>query len=792
MPGLATVRRLRRDAAVTATLTVLLALAVLCAVAAAGLMARLAGASTALLDQADAPHLAQMHAGELDAGAVDAFAAERPEVTAHRTQLLLGLDGSQLSFDGVGQDSSIQQNSLTVPSAESDLMLDLDGQAVTEVRPGTIWLPVMYRIEDGLRTGSEVTITGPDGFARDLEVAGFFRDSLMNTPLASSKRLLVSERDLAEIADRTGSTEYLISFWLQDPQTQVSAVRTAYQVADLPEDGPMVDRQAFMLFAVLGDGLVAAAVLGAALVVLAIALICVRLALATALARERREIGVLRALGIRRADLRRAYLLRYGTIALAATIIGLLGGITLGSALAADLTAYSGPTGGAAVLLAPVVAALAVLIVALAGVSLMLRRIRRIDPVEVLRGAASGAAGRSGPSRAHGLFGLLSLHSSPLPVPLLLGLRTLVRRAGSSFMLLTVFTLCTVLAAAPTGVASTLTSPGIVTAMGIGRFDVRIDVPLAGEVDSSMHERALAAVASDPRIEEYAARVSTRHLVEVEDGPPLNLPIESGDHTVLPVQYAEGRAPTADEEIALSLVALAETGASLGDTLTVRTAAGARPLRVVGAYQDVTQGGLTAKAQLPTAQEEVQWSVIATRLAPGADQEALIADLAAALPEATVGDVSMYHQQLLGGMAGGMTRAATAAAAVAAALAGLIAALVTRMVLAEDARQLDTQRALGIPRDVRRSPYLVRMLAALLLALPLGLLLSQLIAQGGLNVMIEAMTGGLATLGQGTSRITLHRAPVIVLVAIPLVLAVAVTVATRLATIERTTRRGPS
>lgn len=792
MLGLVTIRRLRRDAAVTATLNVLLALAVLCAAASAGLMARLAGASTTLLDQADAPHLAQMHAGELDAAAVGAFAQERPEVTAHRTQQLLGLDGSQLAFDGVGQDSSIQQNSLTVPSADGDLMLDLEGQPVTDVRPGMIWLPVMYRIEDGLRVGSSVSITGPDGFSHEFEVAGFIRDSLMNTPLASSKRLLVSEQDLAAVADHTGSTEYLISFWLQDPQTQVSAVRTAYQQSDLPENGPMVDRQAFVLFAILGDGLVAAAVLGAALLVLVIALVCVRLALVTALARERREIGVLRALGIRRADLRGAYLARYGVMALAATIIGLAGGIPLGSALAADLTAYSGPTGGAAVLVAPVAAACALLVVVLTGVVLMLRRLRRIDPVEVLRGDGGEGSGHTGPRRGGGRSGLFRLQDSFLPISLLLGLRTLVRRPGSSFMLLAVFALCTVLAAVPAGVAATLSSPRIVTAMGIGQFDVRIDVPLAGEVDTAVHDRAVAAVAEDSRIEAYAARVSTRHLVEVEGSPPISLPIESGDHTALPLEYAEGRAPTAEDEIALSLVALAETGMSLGDTLPVQTSTGTRQLRIVGAYQDVTQGGLTAKAQLPTEQEEVQWSVLTARLVPGADREALIAELAAELPETTVGDVSMYQEQLLGGMATGMTRAAVATAAVAAMLAGLISLLVTRMLLAEDARQLATQRALGMPRGLRRGPYLVRMLAVLLLALPVGLLLAQVVGQGGMNLMIEAMTGGLATLGQGTSRLTLHSAPLIMAVAVPLLLGVAVTVATSLATTRHTARRGPS
>src|SRR5690606_15302469 len=153
-------------------------------------------------------------AGPYDQESVDAWAAGRTEVVHHQTQLLLGIRGADLSFDGVAQTDNIQQNSLVVPNTERDLLLSLENEPITTVDPGTIVLPVIYQVEADIRTGDPVTIAGPDGFSTELTVAAFARDSIMNPAVTSSKRLAVSAADLADVRAHTGQEEHLIEFWL--------------------------------------------------------------------------------------------------------------------------------------------------------------------------------------------------------------------------------------------------------------------------------------------------------------------------------------------------------------------------------------------------------------------------------------------------------------------------------------------------------------------------------------------------------------------------------------------------
>lgn len=761
-----------RDRAVAATLTALLLLATLLACAGAGLMARLVGSADSLLERADAPHLVQMHAGEVDLGTIEDFAASRPEVVAHQVMPMLGIDGAQLLLTGQDQSGSVQQNSLVVPAEERDLLLDEADRPLTAVAPGTIHLPVIYRDVDGLETGDLVTITAPDGFTRDLVVAGFVRDSTMNTAIAGSKRLAVSAEDLEEIAAHTGTWEQLISFWVTDPDTEIAAVRTAYQQQGLPGAGPMVDRSAFVLFTVFAEGLVSTVVLLAAVMVLVVALLCLRLSLRTALERDRREIAVMEAIGIAARDIRAQHQLQYGLLAAVAAVGGYLGSLALEPQLSAGLTRSIGDVGGPAVVLVPLVVAILLVAGVLLGVDVLLRRSRRLGPVAVLRGEGTEGA-RPGKMR---------LHRTRLPVGPALGIMALRRRGGGGPLLVGVFAISTVLLILPAAVASTISSPQFTAHLGMGDMDVRADIAHTGPHAAETFQAAEAAFASDPRIADHTALIATRNLVDGADGTPITLPVSNGDHADTAEAYAEGRAPQAADEIALSLLALDETGAAVGDTLMVEVAGERRALHVVGGYQDLTYGGITGRALLDTEGEEVLWYGLGATLVPGGDAHAVADDLAAELPGARIAEVGEYRDQLLGPIADRLDAAALLAVLTGLGLAALLAVMIGRLWIAADAPAIAIQDALGASAGDLRTPYLTRMLLPLGLGAVLGAIVSLTLGQQLFNLLLEGMFGGVQALFRGTSRIELAAEPLTTLAGPPLLLAAVVVLSTLLTT----------
>jgi putative ABC transport system permease protein len=757
-----------RNRTVTALLVVLMMLSVVLATASAGTLTRLIGASSALMDRAQAPHVAQLHVGPYDQAEVDRWVAGRADVEHHQTQLMLGIDGAELSFDGAPQTTSIQQNSLVVPNTERDLLLDLDDQPITEVAPGTIVLPVYYDGADGLAVGDLVRIAAPDGFVKEFTIAGFARDSIMNPAISSSKRLAVAPSDLEEVRAHTGQVEQLIEFWLQDPGAQSAAFQKAYLDADTPQAGQMVDSATFQLLTMIGDGIVAAVVILVSVLLLIVAALCLRFSFLTAVEQDYREIGVLKAIGVSPRDVRRIYLTKYTLLAAVATALGLLGGWALTPLLTRNISRFMGASSSIWDTIVPVTAAASVLLALVLFVALLLVRFRKISAVTALS---------SGPTSQSRKAARLRLHRSRMPVHVRLGAMDVVGRWPTYLLLFFVFAVSSFIVIVPVNSATTATAPDFINYMGIGTVDLRVDFDHADESSPDQLARIVDRFGADERVTTVSPMVTTRHDTVDRDGITTSLYVENGDHTLLPLRYADGRAPTDASEIALSLLALNQAGRAVGDTLPLQVGGEARELEIVGSYQDITHGGRTAKSVLPTEGDPVMWYMVGAQLAPGTDATALAQEYGDELAPAKVAAIEQWRDQTLGTIADQITVTAAVSAFVAIALAVLMTALFVRMLVARDAGPLAIQRAIGADDRGLRQQYLTRILLVLVIGVLAGTVAANTLGERLFNLMFEGMFG-FESLGQGTSRIDFAVNGFLAYLALPAALLASVTAAT--------------
>jgi putative ABC transport system permease protein len=765
-------RDFARNRSVTVVLVVLMMLSVVLATASAGTLVRLMGASSNLLDQADAPHVAQLHAGEYDEERLAGWVANRPDVAHHQTMRMLGVDGANLLFDGEPQTTNIQQNSLVVPNQERDLLLDLENRPITEVAPGTIVLPVHYEVQAGLEVGDPVTVTAPDGFTKELTVAGFARDSIMNPAITSSKRLAVAAEDLEAVRAHTGEVEYLIEFWLRDPGSQTASFEKAYLDSAMPKAGQMVDSATFQMFTMIGDGMVAAVVILVALLLLVVGLLCLRLSFLTAAEQDYRQIGVLKAIGVAPRAVKHIYLTKYAILAGIATVLGLGLGLALIPLLTRNITRYMGTVQSVWNWAVPVAAAASVLGVLVLFVMVLLRRFDKVSAVTALSAGATGQ--QSGAPRVR-------LHRSRMPVHFRLGAMDVVGRWPTYLLLFFVFAVSTFIMIVPIMSATTANAPGFINYMGTGTVDLRIDLRHTDEASASQYAGMVEALEADPDVTAIAPMVTTRNDTVDKDGNAASLYVENGDHTRLPLTYTDGRAPTGPSEIALSLLALNQAGRDVGGTLPVQVGGEVRDLSIVGSYQDVTNGGKTAKAMLPTGRDDVMWYMVGVELAVGADVTGKAASYSAAFVPAKVADIGQWRVQTLGPIAEQIMVTAIVSAVAAVVLAVLMTALFTRMLVARDAGQIAIQRAVGADDAGLRRQYVTRVVLVLVMGVAVGTLAANTVGERLFNLMFEGMFGGFEALGQGTSRIDFAVNPLLVYLLLPAALLLAVAAATEAA-----------
>ncbi|PAD74506.1 ABC transporter permease [Paenibacillus campinasensis] len=754
------IRILRKDFSrnkiITATLFVFIMLAAMLVSGAAHIVVTLFGSIDSLFTRSHAPHYVQMHAGELNQADIDAFASSNELVKDHQTVSMLGINGAYiyLGDNELSEAGSIVENSFVMQNHAFDYLLDTDS-SIVQMEDGEIGVPIYHMKQYDLELGDSVRIV-KDDFSKEFTIAAFVRDVQMNPSIVTSKRFLVSDNDWTALRDHMGEIEYLIEFRLHDPD-RVHEFEAMYQASGLPQKDTALTYSLYQLLNGITDGIAAAVIMLISLLLIAIAALCLRFTLTATIEEDYREIGVMKAIGISSRDIRSLYMVKYVLLAVLASLSGWLISRLLGHLFTQNIALYMG--------LAPasvwnhIVPALGALLVGSAVVlycRFVLRRFGRISAVEALREGVlqTGERGRQAFRLSRSSLGNVNLF---------LGIKAVFSRFSMYGVLCFVFTLCAFLMIVPFNFLNTIQSPDFVSYMGAGRSDIRIDLQQGEEMEQRFNQID-GYLRQDADVTKYASFVTAAYQAENAEGTYENIKVELGDFSVFPLQYVNGTAPATEDEIALSTMNAEELGKSVGDTLTVLAGEQERTLTVTGVYQDVTNGGKTAKGLLPYAPDQILWYVVNLEVADGVSVPDKIEEYHAAFSAVKITDMDDYVSQTLGGLIDQLSLSVVLAYGLGIAISILITAMFFHMLIAKEGAQIAIMRSLGLTAADLRVQYITRAMLVLLIGVVLGTAAAVTLGQGLAGALIP---------GISSMRFIIH--PLASFIVSPLLLVAAVT-----------------
>ncbi|MDR2176781.1 MAG: FtsX-like permease family protein [Treponema sp.] len=751
---------LRRGRVTAAALFAFMLLAALLTGSAVNIVGTLFSAIDDLFAAGKPPHFLQMHTGDIDEDELRRFAETNPLVSDWLISAAVVTDGSLLYWNGASESdtASVMENYFVTQNAGFDYLLDLHNEPVA-VSPGEIAVPVYYLERQGLKTGDTLTIKNS---AEELSfrITDFVRDPQMNPAIISSKRFVVDEDDLAALRAFAGQTEYSIEFLLTDTG-RLPEFTAAYQNAGLPDTGPAIDINLLRLMNALTDGITAVIVFLVSLLLVGIAFLCLRFAILGALEEDYREIGVMKAIGIGEKDIRKIYMTKYTALAAAGCIPGCVFSFPVSTVFTANIMLYTGARQRSAALsLLPVLAAGLLFFITLLFCSLVFRKLRHISAVEALRAGQMGGAGNSAKR--------LPVSQSCLPVNIHLGLKDLRGRPKTYLILVFIFIITSFLIIVPVNLFTTFTSPSFSTYMGVGACDLRLDLRQSADV-SARFERVWRYVQNDADIARFAAFVTCRYPAVLADGTTGGIYVETGDYAVFPLEYAEGRAPASGGEIALSSLNARSLEKGVNDRVTLISGGETLDMTVCGIYQDVTNGGRTAKALLPYEPENALWYTINADLKPGVDMAGKTAEYAARFDGVKVSHMTEYIHQTFGAAIEQIKRIVILTLILSLSIAVLMAAMFLKMMTTRDAANIRIMKSLGFTVRNIRTQYAARMLAALFIGITAGTLAA--------NTLGQSLTG-LFMAGIGVSKLRFIVSPPLTYLSCPLALTAAVTLTT--------------
>jgi len=691
-----------RNKGVNAALLVVLVLSALLMATGAMVIERLAGSINQLSEQGRPPDFLQMHKGDFDRAALDRFATEHDdEIDAWLVEEMLGFDSASLAWQrpGTGEhgdlSSSRIDNLFVAQNEEFDLLVDETGSAV-EPAVGEVYVPVLYEQRYGLTAGDVLTVQTDSG-PHELEVQGSVRDSQMAASLSPSSRFLVHPEDLGALGRAGGAAPEVIVEYRLTGDGGANAMQTAYEGdGGLPTNGQAITGPQLRIISMISDGLVAFALVFVSLVLIAIALLNLRFVISGTLEDEVHEIGAMKAVGMPDRAIAGLYLAKYGVLTLVACVVGGLLAVPAATALTQGIQAsYAEAPVGVWTVLVPLVALAVVYLTVLAICRGVLGRVRKIDVVNALVHGSTldekqtarrarkqarwvrrtGLASSSG-ERVNRRFALLDL-----------------RAEGRAWSLVpVVFFLTAVLVTMPANLVSTFESPRFVTYLGAPERDLRADVVFQEDVDG-VKDGLVAAMQGDDRLTDVRTYGSVDYSADSEDGR-ARLRVEIGDHEDSGIRFSAGGLPH-DGQIALSVLNADKYQVGVGDDLTVYDGDDPTTVQVSGIYQDVTDGGHTAKMSGEVTEGASAYTVYADLSDDGAEPAGIAAEYDEQFPTAGVKPTQEYVRDVLEVLIDSLRTAAWIALVFGIGVAVLITSLFLKLRLTRDRSKMGVLSAIG-------------------------------------------------------------------------------------------------
>lgn len=728
-----------------------------------------------LYKTAQPPHFVQMHKGEINHEKISNFMRDYEGVTYWQTCTMIDVYGENLTVLGKEKAHSLSDCRLDIglvkQNESKDLLLNSKHEKVI-IEEGKLGIPVLLKEMYGMNLGERVILRN-NNITKEFIIQEFILDSQMNSPMCSSTRILLSDKDFDSLLGRMGENEYLIEAYFSDAK-KASDFQTAYETAGLPKNGQAVTYTIIFLLSALTDIVTVFVLLFVSVLLIIVAFICVKFTILAALEENMGEIGTMKAIGFRFVDIRNLYLLKYRVLAVAGVVAGYALALSFSGVFTKHITTTFGDVSisGMTVVYSIIVVCLVFLFISFYCTK-VLKKIKKVTVVDAL--ITGNGFGKEKGGIKDGFY-----RSKRLSVNWLIGLREVVYKFKNWSIVFAIVLITVLMILIPVNLLSTFESPKFITYMGSSLEDIRIEVE-NGKALETGYVKTKQLLTEDRDVANfYEDRRVRVHTVNTEN-KLVNLHIDCGAHSGNGLQYLSGKAPKKNNEIALSYLNANESGKDTGDKIVLFLKEQEQTFIVCGIYQDVTSGGYTAKSHYGFNGEAAEKYSFSVNLRDKKEVKIKADEWARILGAGiSVDPMEEFIDQTLGGVVKQLKSIVFVIFIIGSCLAILITVLFLKLRLAKDLSEIAVLRAIGFSEaDIKRQ-YMIKVGCVSITGIAVGMILTGVL--GG-----RIVNAALAFAGLGITKVELVIHPVIFYILCPLFLMGLILLAT--CSVTRTIRK---
>lgn len=507
-------------------------------------------------------------------------------IQSYGVEQIIYLNQDEITFNGMELDMKGNAVMNAFDSAQIKFF-DSNNKVITSVKEGVVLLPERDITSNNLKVGDSIEISVA-GVSVTLKIAGNMKDAFLGSDMMGMSRMLLNQKDYDRlVTDRIDKGKFGAFYYIKSNDTE--AVEQI--LSKLDSNIIFMGDRGMLSTTYAMEMVVAGALLVVSVCLILIAFLVLRFTIAFILNEEYREIGVMKAIGIRNAKIRGLYIVKYLAMAIVGAVIGLFLGMPFGSMLLEKSSKTIVMESDHAYFVNILCAVLVVAIVILFCYGCT-RKVKKFSPIDAIRNGSTGERYRS--------KGLLRLSKSKLHPVSFLSINDILSNLKRYVIMLLTFTISLLLVIIIINTINTLQSNELAYSFSLHPSDIYIE--------NTAESMKFMVEGGHEMVEERLKDIE--ELLEENDIPcdcsmemAMKLSLKNGDYstkslviqgtgtTTEDYKYIEGTPPQNTKEVAISGLVAKKLHAEIGDKITISMIDGQREYIVSAIFQTMNNMG---------------------------------------------------------------------------------------------------------------------------------------------------------------------------------------------------------
>lgn len=603
----------------------------------------------------------------------------------------------------------------------------MEGETIS-LKKGEIAFPKLEADNNDLQVGDKVRIKVGEK-EQEFTIVQIVRDAVFGTSFMGMKRLFVSEEDFAAFEGQENvpyvnihsvnckDNESFRKMWQQENFQVISTIESRETVA--------------MCYVM--DKLVSVVLIVVSVCLILIAFLVLRFTIVFTLQEDYKEIGIMKAIGMKDRGIKGIYLVKYFALAIVGALVGFVCSFPFGNMLLKISVVNIKIEKAENNLWVNLVCSAAVIGIVLLFCYTSTNRLKKISVLDAIRNGSNG-------ERFHTKHHLKLWKRKKMQPYFYLAFNDILSSGKRFGILAAVFCMGAMLILLPLGAVHTLKSDNLINTCSLCRSDVYIDT---GKFDIYIANKDITGFLDNMTEMEETLK---EHGIEAKTGSDIGYMIscyaedekESYSYYILQAvgswerhyQLLEGREPELANEIIVTDITAKEMGVGIGDTVHLGMGKEAEDFIITGTYQSLMNMGQGFRV---SRSAKLNSEYLAGIFCMQADAEELEAEeakekIAEIFPEYKVMDTEEFLNKLISGVREQMDVLIAFITILVLLLNSLITALMMKTMMTRERGDIALLKSIGFANRSVKAWQTARIAIVLAAAVVLGTLLTELLS----------------------------------------------------------------